>query len=257
MDSLIDTPRQQLKTVLITGAGNGIGEETAHEFARRGYQVAVCDIDSEAAERTAAGIRSLGMPARAWRCDVRQSADVRLLIDEVVACFGRIDAAFNNAGIGGGRHPFVDIDETEFDNCLQTNLKGTLLCMQYEMRHMLAAGGGVIINNCSIAGLRASVGAAYSASKHAVAGLTRSAALTYASKGIRVNAVCPGLIEAGLGNKLLGRDKEQAAQLIASIPAGRAGTALDIARAVIWLASDESSYMHGQMVTIDGGYSLQ
>lgn len=245
---------QSSKSVIVTGAGNGIGEETALEFARRGYRVGVSDIDSTAAATTAGKLRALGVDAFSMRCDVGQSADVRAFIDAAIGAFGRIDIAFNNAGISGGRKPVVDAEEAEFDACIQTNLKGTWLCMKYEIEHMLAAGGGAIINNCSIVGLNGSVGASYCASKHGVAGLTKSAALVYASQGVRVNAVCPGLIEAGLGKKLINRFGADSTKLYETIPAGRPGSALEVAKAVVWLASDDASFVHGHMLTVDGGY---
>lgn len=246
---------QHPKTALITGAGNGIGEETAFEFARRGYQVAISDIDGAAADDTATRLREMGAKVLSARCDVGQSSEVRAFISATIAAFGRIDVAFNNAGISGGRKPIVDAEEAEFDACIQTNLKGTWLCMKYEIEHMLECGSGTIVNNCSIVGLNGSVGASYCASKHGVAGLTKSAALVYASRGIRVNAVCPGLIEAGLGKKLITRFGADTAKLYETIPAGRPGSALEVAKAVLWLASDDASFVHGHMLTVDGGYN--
>lgn len=244
-------------TALITGAAGGIGRETAIEFARRGYRLALCDVDADAVESVAAEIRALGAEAKAWHCDVGKSTDVRKLIDAAVAAFGRIDVAFNNAGVGGSRQPLIDADEDEFDACVQTNLKGTWLCMKYEMQHMLAAGGGVIVNNCSTAGMNGSVGAAYCATKHGIAGLTRSAALVYAAQGIRINAVCPGVIEAGLGKKLIDRYAAETAKLYDCIPAGRAGSAREVAKAVLWLASEDSSFVHGHLLSVDGGYDAR
>lgn len=243
------------KTVLVTGGGGGIGEVTAAEFARRGYRVALCDIDFAAAERSAQAIREAGGEAAAWQTNIGIAAEVQALFDAVLARFGRIDVAFNNAGISGGRVPVMEAEEADFDLCIQTNLKGTWLCMKQEIRQMLAQGGGVIVNNCSVIGLFAGVGAAYCASKHGIAGLTKSAALVYASQGVRVNAVCPGLIESGLGKKLITRFGNDADKLYSTIPAGRPGQADEVAKAVLWLASDDASFVHGHMLTVDGGYA--
>jgi NAD(P)-dependent dehydrogenase (short-subunit alcohol dehydrogenase family) len=243
-----------MKTVLITGAGGGIGEVTAAVFAQRGYRVAVADIDRDAAERSAGAIRQQGGTASAYAANIGIAAEVERLFSEVLADFGRIDVAFNNAGVSGGRKALMDLEEAEFDHCIQTNLKGTWLCMKQEIRHMLEQGGGVIVNNSSVIGMQAGVGAAYCASKHGIVGLTRSASLVYASKGVRINAVCPGLIESGLGQKLITRLGDDAKHLYATIPAGRAGRADEVAKAVVWLASDDASFVHGHMLAVDGGY---
>ena len=245
------------KTALITGAGNGIGYTTALEFSQRGYQVMVCDIDAAAAERTAAEIRAAGGIAESRGVNIGIGDEVRSLFRAMIERFGRIDAAFNNAGVSGGRIPLMDAEEADFDQCIQTNLKGTWLCMKYEIEQMLKQGDGVIVNNCSIIGLNAGVGAAYCASKHGVAGLTKSAALVYAGKGVRVNAVCPGLIEAGLGKKLISRFEREgnSNRLYETIPVGRAGQADEVAKAVLWLCSPEASFVHGHMLPIDGGYN--
>jgi len=248
---------QKIKTALVTGAAGGIGQVTAHEFARRGYQVAVCDIDGAGAERTAAEIRAAGGTAEGWVANVGIGADIKALFDGALKRFGRIDVAFNNAGISGGRKALLDAEEVDFDECIQTNLKGTWLCMKHEIQHMIEHGGGVIVNNSSIIGLNAGVGAAYCASKHAIGGLTKSAALVYAQQGIRVNAVCPGLIEAGLGKKLITRFEKagEADKLYSMIPAGRPGSAEEVAMAVLWLCSDDASFVHGHMLPVDGGFN--
>ncbi|GAC1632933.1 MAG: SDR family oxidoreductase [Nevskia sp.] len=248
---------QEIKTALVTGAGNGIGYTTALEFARRGYRVAVCDIDQASAARTAEAIRAMDGTAESWGLDIGIGDEVRALFRSVIERYGHLDAAFNNAGVSGGRRALMDAEEADFDQCIQTNLKGTWLCMKYEIEHMLTRGRGVIVNNCSIIGLNAGVGAAYCASKHGIAGLTKSAALVYASQGVRVNAVCPGLIEAGLGKKLIDRFEREgkAAKLYDTIPAGRAGQAEEVAKAVLWLCSDDASFVHGHMLPIDGGYN--
>lgn len=186
--------------------------------------------------------------------DISNAAQVEQLIADVVARYGRLDVAFNNAGISGGRAPICEAEEAAFDRCIEINLKGTWLCMKHEIRQMLAQGGGIIVNNSSVTGLKGSVGAAYCASKHGITGLTKSAALVYAGRGVRVNAVCPGLIDGGLGRKLIERFADQPQALMAGIPAGCAGVAQDVANAVLWLSSDEASFTHGHLLTVDGGY---
>lgn len=244
-------------TALVTGAGNGIGAVTALEFARRGYQLALCDLDPAAAARTAALIREAGGHAESWGVNIGITSEVQGLFESLIARFGRIDVAFNNAGVSGGRKALADAEEADFDLCIQTNLKGTWLCMKQEILHMVANGGGVIVNNSSVIGLNAGVGASYCASKHGIAGLTKSAALVYAQQGVRVNAICPGLIEAGLGKKLIDRLEQAGAagKLYETIPAGRAGSAQEVAKAVLWLCSEDASFVHGHMLPIDGGYN--
>lgn len=254
IDSAMSQPSS--RSVVITGAGSGIGAETACEFARRGYRLAVSDLNERASEATAERLRELGAEAIALRCDVSRADDVQALFDAAAAAFGRVDVAFNNAGVGGGGKSLIDATEADFDACIGTNLKGTWLCMKAAITQMLAQGGGAIVNNCSIMGLNGAAGAAYCASKHGVAGLTRSAALVYGGRGVRVNAVCPGLIDAGLGKALINRLGSDTARLYQMIPAGRAGTTLEVAKAVAWLASDEASFVHGLMLTVDGGYDV-
>lgn len=254
---MYQTMQQTMKTALVTGAGGGIGYTTALEFARRGYQLALCDVAGGGAERVADEIRSAGGIAEGWSANIGIGDEVRAMFAAILERYGRLDVAFNNAGVSGGRIPLMDAEEADFDQCIQTNLKGTWLCMKYEIQQMLRQGAGVIVNNCSIIGLNAGVGAAYCASKHGVAGLTKSAALVYAQQGVRVNAVCPGLIEAGLGKKLIARFEKagEADKLYATIPAGRPGSAEEVAKAVLWLCSDEASFVHGHMLPVDGGYN--
>lgn len=243
------------RTALVTGGGGDIGRATALAFSRQGYRVAVCDINEAAARDTVQQIEASGGIASWHVTDISNSAQITELMQAVVARYGRLDVAFNNAGVSGGRTPLADAEELDFDRCIDTNLKGTWLCMKYQIRHMLERGGGVIVNNCSVTGIKGAVGAAYCASKHGIAGLTKSAALVYAGKGIRVNAVCPGLIDAGLGSKLIQRFADQPGALTMAIPAGHAGTAEDVAKAVLWLSSDDASFTHGHMLLVDGGYS--
>lgn len=245
------------KTVLITGAGGGIGRAASLKFAAGGYRVVACDLDGAQAEQTVAEVRKAGGDAEAVTVDIGDSAHVQKLIRDIAARHGRLDAAFNNAGQSTQRRPLAELAEADWDSALRTNLTGTFLCMKYEIVQMLAQGGGCIVNNCSVFGLGGSVGAAYTATKHGIAGLTRSAAISYASKGVRVNAVCPGLIDAGMGARYIERAGDEVQATLALHPAGRAGTADEVADAVVWLCSDEARYMHGHMLALDGGYGAR
>ena len=243
------------KTILITGGGGGIGSVTAALFASRGYRVAVCDVRAEAAEETAAQIRAGGGDARAFAVDISNAAQTAALFEQLLAAYGRLDAAFNNAGLGGGGIPLLEISEEAWERNVQVNLTGTWRCMKHEVGIMLQQGGGAIVNNCSILGLNGGANASYTATKHGIAGLTKSAAISYAGKGVRVNAVCPGLIEAGLGLNVIKRGDEALRKFLSLHPVGRPGTAVEVAHAVFWLCSDEASFVHGHMLPVDGGYS--
>jgi NAD(P)-dependent dehydrogenase (short-subunit alcohol dehydrogenase family) len=243
------------KTILITGGGGGIGSVTAALFAARGYRVAVCDVRAEAAEETAAQIRAGGGDAQAYTADISNAAQTAALFEQLIAAYGRLDAAFNNAGLGGGGVPLLEISEEAWERNVQVNLTGTWRCMKHEVALMLKQGGGAIVNNCSILGLNGGANASYTATKHGIAGLTKSAAVSYAGKGVRVNAVCPGLIEAGLGLNVIKRGDEALRKFLSLHPVGRPGTAVEVAHAVFWLCSDEASFVHGHMLPVDGGYS--
>jgi NAD(P)-dependent dehydrogenase (short-subunit alcohol dehydrogenase family) len=243
------------RTILITGGGGGIGSVASALFASRGYRVAVCDVKLEAAQATVEKVKAAGGEAEAFGADIGDAASTAALFEQVLARYGRLDAAFNNAGLGGGGVPLLDISEEDWERNVRVNLTGTWRCMKHEVRIMLDQGGGAIVNNCSILGLNGGANASYTATKHGIAGLTKSAALSYAGKGVRVNAVCPGLIEAGLGLNVIKRGDEALRKFIALHPAGRAGTAMEVAQAVAWLCSGEASFVHGHMLAVDGGYS--
>ncbi len=244
-----------LKTVLITGGGGGIGSVAAAAFATRGYRVAVCDVRLDAAQATVEAVRAVGGEADAFGADIGDAAQVSALFERIAAQYGRLDAAFNNAGLGGGGIPLADISEEDWERNVRVNLSGTWRCMKHEIKLMLAQGGGTIVNNCSILGLNGGANASYTATKHGIAGLTKSAAVSYASQGVRVNAVCPGLIEAGLGLNVIKRGEEALRKFISLHPVGRPGTAMEVVKAVLWLCSDEASFIHGHMLPVDGGYS--
>jgi NAD(P)-dependent dehydrogenase (short-subunit alcohol dehydrogenase family) len=245
------------RVALITGGGGGIGRAACLEFARKGYRIALCDLDLERAESSAQVVRAAGGEAQAWLCDIGDSTQVQALLAAVRARFGRLDAAFNNAGQSALRTPLAEIDEADWQRVMRTNIDGNFLLMKYQIRWMLEQGGGCIVNNCSVFGLGGSLSAAYTTSKHALAGLTKSAALSYAGRGIRVNAVCPGLIDAGMGARFIERSPEQLDATLALHPAGRAGSAEEVAQAAVWLCSDEARYIHGHLLAVDGGYGAR
>ena len=243
------------RVALITGAAGGIGRAAALAFARKGYRLALCDIDSNGAEAAAAAVRAEAGEAAVFTADIGDSTQVQALMAGIRARYGRLDAAFNNAGLNALRTPLAEVEEADWERVMRTNVTGNFLCMKHQIRWMLELGGGAIVNNCSIFGLGGSISAAYTTSKHALAGMTRSAALSYAAQGIRINAVCPGLIDAGMGARFMERSPQQID--LALHPAGRAGTAEEVAQAAVWLCSDEARYIHGHLLAVDGGYGAR
>ena len=243
------------KVALVTGAGTGIGRSSALALARAGAAVCVSDIDGDGAAETAQLITDEGGKAIAVTCDVTKAEDVGAMVSAAVGAFGRLDAAVNNAGIAGS---FTDrlheADDLMFERVLAVNLRGVWLCMKAELAQMLDDDGGSIVNIASVAGLiGAPKAAAYSASKHAVVGLTKSAAVDYAKLGVRINAVCPAYTDTAMvqsaiaGNPLMAHIMERA------IPMGRLGQPAEIAEAVVWLCSDASSFVTGHALVLDGG----
>jgi NAD(P)-dependent dehydrogenase (short-subunit alcohol dehydrogenase family) len=244
--------------VLITGALTGIGRATAVAFAREGARVAISGRREVAGLALAAELRTLGAQAEFIRADVRFEADVRSLVELTVKRFGRIDVAVNNAGTEGQVGPIVEQSVENYEATFGTNVLGTLLAVKHEMRAMLSQGGGSIVNVSSMAGQVGIAGASvYAASKHAVEGLTKSAALEGAAAGVRVNAVAPGPIATEMLDRFVGGSEETKSGFLSTIPAKRAGSPEEIAQTIVFLASDKARYLTGQSIAVDGGYTAQ
>lgn len=231
-----------------------MGRATAIAFAREGACVMVADINALDAEETVRMIGAEGQEARAFQIDVSQPAEVAALVEATLTAWGRLDCAFNNAGINIEHGPLAECSEEEWDRVLSVNLKGVWLCMKYEIPRMIAAGGGRIVNNASIVGLSGSRNTpAYVASKHGIVGLTRAAALEYGRAGIRVNAVCPGAIKTQMYLQREGDDPENNARIAAANALNTLGGADDVAGAVLWLCSDAAAFITGHCLVVDGG----
>ena len=245
------------KIALITGAAAGIGRATALKFASEGAKVVASDVNGKGGEETVDLIKKAGGDAIFVKSDISQSADVKALVAETVKTYGRLDCACNIAGILGTMGPFTDQTEDDFDRVIAVNLRGTFLCIQAELGQMLKNDGGTIVNVASIAGLVGSAGISpYVASKHAVTGLTKTAALEFAQQGIRVNAVCPGGIDTDMVQSFL--SEEFTREMIDTMhPIGRIGQPEEVAELMVWLCSDRSSFMTGAIIPIDGGFVAQ
>ncbi|MDE2052034.1 MAG: glucose 1-dehydrogenase [Gammaproteobacteria bacterium] len=244
--------------VLITGALTGIGRATASAFAHEGFRVVVSGRHEDKGQALAAELRALEAEAEFVRADVRFEAEVRNLVDRAVARFGRIDAAINNAGTEGESGPIVEQSAANYESTFAVNVLGTLLSLKHELRIMLPQRSGSIINLSSIAGQVGLAGAAvYAASKHAVEGLTKSAALEAAAAGVRVNAVAPGPVETPMLDRFVGRNEDAKARFLAAIPAQRASTPEEVAATIVFLASGKARYLTGQSIAIDGGLTAQ
>lgn len=244
--------------VLITGALTGIGRATALAFARDGSRIVVSGRHEDKGQALAAEVRALGAEAEFIRADVRHEGEVRNLVDRTVERFGRLDVAVNNAGTEGELGPIVEQSVANYESIFAVNVLGTLLSLKHEMRVMLAQGSGSIINLSSIGGQVGFAGAAvYAASKHAVEGLTKSAALEGARAGVRVNAVAPGPTETQMLDRFVGRSEETKARFVATIPSGRASTTDEIAQTIVFLAGDKARSLTGQRIAVDGGYTAQ
>lgn len=247
------------KVVLITGGGSGIGQATALAFAREGSKVVISDVNADAGENTINMIEKAGGSATFIKTDVTKSADVDAMVKKAVDTYGQLDCAYNNAGIQGDPGNIAECPEENWDKVIDINVKGVWLCMKYEIRQMLKQGGGAIVNASSILGQVAVEGrAAYVSSKHAVAGLTRAAALEYAPANIRVNAICPGMTRTPFVEWVISHEDPQWEEReIARLPIGRFGVPDEQARAIVWLCSDEASFVTGTLMNVDGGYLAQ
>lgn len=247
------------KVALVTGAGAGIGRASALAFAALGARTVVSDVVVDGGEETVRLIRAAGGEASFIQADVSHSEQVAALVAGTVARYERLNCAHNNAGISGGTLAtpltFSDYPDEAFDRVIAVNLRGVWLCMKAEIRQMLAQGGGSIVNTASIAGLVGGYGAAYTAAKHGVIGLTRQAAVEHGAANIRVNAVCPGLIDTAMTHPRYATEWWE--RTIAMHPMGRDGTPEEIAETVVWLCSEATSFVTGQALAVDGGYTAQ
>jgi len=243
------------KVAFITGAAGGIGFATARAFAEAGAAVAITDIDGNAAKVASDSLNDIGYQALGLRCDVSNEEEVEAVIDEVVSVFGRLDLAYNNAGLHAPSVETADALAADFDRVIAVNLRGVWACMKHEIRQMRKRGSGAIVNCSSQSGLAGIAGlGAYTASKHGVIGLTRSAALEYARTGIRINAICPGTVNTPMVAKAMQDHPASMQAVIDEIPLGRMGTPEEIASAVLWLCGSDAGFMIGQTIAPDGGY---
>jgi NAD(P)-dependent dehydrogenase (short-subunit alcohol dehydrogenase family) len=244
------------KVAIVTGGSFGIGRAAAIAFAERGAKVVIADWVED--NETLNAIKGAGGDAIFIKCDVSGDESVRTMVDKTIAQYGRLDYAFNNAGVEGISAPTHECTNENWDKTIGINLKGVWLCMKYEIPYMIKQGKGAIVNNASIAGLVGFVNIpAYVASKHGILGLTKNAALEYAKSGIRVNAVCPGVIKTPMIDRFTGKDKVVEKQFESMEPIGRMGQPEEVAQAVIWLCSDAASFVTAHPMAVDGGWVAQ
>ena len=247
------------KVALVTGAGSGLGLATAKAFAESGASVVLADWNEKSARAAAEELTAQGHKALTIHCDVADDAQVEAMVDRTIAAFGRLDVAYNNAGVQNVLAETADTTREDFDRVMAINLRGVWSCMKFELRHMRKQGSGTIVNCSSLGGL---VGGAergiYHAAKHGVIGFTKSAALEYAARGIRINAVCPGLIQTPMSDQMVAAGQGEALKVMEkSIPMGRVGRPEEIANAVLWLCSEAASYVTGQSISVDGGFTMR
>jgi NAD(P)-dependent dehydrogenase (short-subunit alcohol dehydrogenase family) len=247
------------KVALVTGAASGLGLATARAFAESGASVVLADWHEKSVHSAAEELQARGHTALAVRCDVSDDAQVEDLVHRAVATFGRLDAAYNNAGVQNVLAETADTTREDYDRVMGINLRGVWSCMKFELRQMRQQGSGSIVNCSSLGGL---VGGAergiYHAAKHGVLGFTKSAALEYAARGVRVNAVCPGLIQTAMSEQMVAAGQGEALKALEKmIPMGRVGHPEEIARAVLWLCSEGASYVTGQSLSVDGGFIMR
>ncbi|NVN92710.1 MAG: SDR family oxidoreductase [Desulfuromonadales bacterium] len=246
------------KVALVTGAASGMGLATVRAFAEVGATVALADVNDDAVHSVAEELAAGGHRALAIRCDVTDEAQVAAMVGKIVSTFGRLDAAFNNAGIQVPAVETADATGEEFERLMAINLRGVWNCMKYELLRMREQGSGAIVNNSSIGGLIGNPGLAiYHATKHGVLGLTKSAALEYAMRGIRINAVCPGTIDTPMVAEMVARQPELMSDILKAQPNGRMGRPEEIASAVLWLCSPGAGFVIGHALVVDGGYTIR
>ena len=245
------------KVALVTGAASGMGLAAAQAFAEAGAAVLLADFREDAVKSEAQKLVAAGHKVVAVRCDVSDDTQVAGMVDRTVAEFGRVDAAFNNAGVMARIAPTADSTREEWDRVIGVNLRGVWSCMKYELRQMERQGSGAIVNNASVGALTGNPGiGSYIASKHGVVGLTRTAALEYIKHGIRVNAVNPGLIDTQIARDVVSGEEHAYAEIAKQVPIGRAGRPEEIASAVLWLCSSGATYVVGHALTVDGGMTI-
>jgi len=247
------------RVALVTGAGSGLGLATARAFAESGASVVLADWNKEAVQAAAKQIEDKGQKAIAIDCDVSDDAQVEMMVKQTVSSFGRLDVAYNNAGVQNVLAETADTTREDYDRVMGINLRGVWSCMKFELQQMRKQGSGSIVNCSSLGGL---VGGAergiYHAAKHGVIGFTKSAALEYAARGIRVNAICPGLIWTPMADRMVAEGQGEALKgMEKMIPMGRVGRPEEIADAVLWLSSEAASYVTGQSISVDGGFIMR
>jgi NAD(P)-dependent dehydrogenase (short-subunit alcohol dehydrogenase family) len=247
------------KVALVTGAASGLGLATAKAFAESGSTVVLADWDEKDVQSAAKELANKGHKTLAVRCDVSDDAQVEAMVKQTVATFGRLDAAYNNAGVQNVLAETADTTQEDYDRVMGINLRGVWSCMKFELQQMRKQGSGTIVNCSSLGGL---VGGAergiYHAAKHGVLGFTKSAALEYAARGIRINAICPGLIWTPMADQMVAAGQGEALETMKkSVPMGRYGRAEEIADVVLWLSSDAASYVTGQSISVDGGFIMR
>ena len=245
------------RVAIVTGAASGMGLATAQAFAEAGAAVVLADFREDVVKAEAQKLLAAGYKAIAIRCDVSDDAQVERMVSRTVSEFGRLDAAFNNAGVMARIAPTADSTRDDWDRVIGINLRGVWSCMKHELRHMERQGSGAIVNNASVGALTGNPGiASYIASKHGVVGLTRTAALEYVKHGIRVNAVNPGLIDTQIARDVVNGNERAYTEMEKQLPIGRAGRPEEIASAVLWLCSPGASYVVGHALTVDGGMTV-